>query len=46
FATSKPLKNGEIILFHDSEKAFERMHYTLPKFIEWALAQKFEFGLL
>ncbi|MFM2048390.1 MAG: hypothetical protein RI955_938, partial [Bacteroidota bacterium] len=24
FATSKPLKNGEIILFHDSEKAFER----------------------
>ncbi|MEY2829195.1 MAG: putative polysaccharide deacetylase pdaA precursor [Bacteroidota bacterium] len=45
-AIGKPFKNGEIILFHDSEKANERMEYALPRFIETALEQKFEFGLL
>jgi peptidoglycan/xylan/chitin deacetylase (PgdA/CDA1 family) len=45
-AIGKPFKNGEIILFHDSEKAQERMLYALPRFLETALEQKFEFGLL
>jgi peptidoglycan-N-acetylglucosamine deacetylase len=45
-AIGKPFKNGEIILFHDSEKAQERMLYALPLFLETALEQKFEFGLL
>jgi peptidoglycan/xylan/chitin deacetylase (PgdA/CDA1 family) len=45
-AIGKPFCNGEIILFHDSEKAKERMEYALPRFIEAALKQKFEFGLL
>ena len=43
---SKKLKSNEIILFHDSEKAYERMIYALPKFIEFALQEGFSFELL
>ncbi|GBL34910.1 chitooligosaccharide deacetylase [Filimonas sp.] len=32
-------KPGSIIVFHDSEKAWERMHYTLPLFLEHCTAQ-------
>jgi peptidoglycan/xylan/chitin deacetylase (PgdA/CDA1 family) len=32
-------KAGSIIVFHDSEKAWDRMHYTLPLFLEHCIAQ-------
>ena len=35
----KPTKSGSIIVFHDSEKAWDRMHYTLPLFLEHCIAQ-------
>ena len=28
-------KNGSIVVFHDSEKAYERMAYALPKVLEY-----------
>ena len=42
----KPLRSNEIIVFHDSEKAYEKMIFTLPKFIEHALEKGFSFELL
>jgi hypothetical protein len=27
-------KDGSIVVFHDSEKAFERLEYALPKMLE------------
>ncbi len=35
----KYTRNGSIIVFHDSEKAFDRLRYTLPAVLE-TLAQK------
>jgi hypothetical protein len=32
-------KAGSIIVFHDSEKAWDRMHYALPLFLEHCIAQ-------
>src|ERR1700712_3927497 len=29
------IKPGAIVVFHDSEKALERMHYTLPRVLEY-----------
>jgi peptidoglycan-N-acetylglucosamine deacetylase len=34
---------GSIIVFHDSEKASERMQYALPKVLEYFSAKGFEF---
>jgi peptidoglycan/xylan/chitin deacetylase (PgdA/CDA1 family) len=39
-------RNGSIVVFHDSEKAKERMLYALPKFIEEMKEKGFEFGVL
>ena len=36
-------RNGSIIVFHDSYKAEEKVKYALPKFIDWALKEEFEF---
>lgn len=38
------LNNGCILVFHDSEKAAERMKYALPRFIDYALDKGFGFG--
>ncbi len=40
------VRNGSIIVFHDSIKAQKNVEYALPRFIEYAKANGFEFGLL
>jgi peptidoglycan/xylan/chitin deacetylase (PgdA/CDA1 family) len=40
------IEPGSIILFHDSEKAFERMSYALPKVLAYCAAQKWEMRVL
>ncbi|MCX6011959.1 MAG: polysaccharide deacetylase family protein [Chloroflexi bacterium] len=43
-ATAKKyIKNGSIIVFHDSEKARQRMLYALPRFIDYSLENGFRF---
>lgn len=39
-------REGSIVVFHDSEKAKERMLYALPKFIEEMKAKGFQFSAL
>ncbi|HMN33123.1 MAG: polysaccharide deacetylase family protein [Chitinophagaceae bacterium] len=34
---------GSIIVFHDSDKAWDRMKYALPKFLEYATEQNWKF---
>jgi peptidoglycan/xylan/chitin deacetylase (PgdA/CDA1 family) len=38
--------SGSIIVFHDSEKAWERLEYALPKVLEYFNGQGFEFECL
>jgi peptidoglycan/xylan/chitin deacetylase (PgdA/CDA1 family) len=40
------VRNGSIILFHDSVKAQKNMQYALPRFIADAKAKGYEFGKL
>ena len=40
------VRNGSIIVFHDSYKAKKNIEYTLPRFIEYAKTKGFEFGVL
>ena len=42
----KNSRNGSIVVFHDSEKAKERMLYALPEYIEEMRRRGFEFGVL
>jgi len=42
----KYTKNGSIIVFHDNIKAIPRVQYALPRFIEYALNQGYEFATL
>lgn len=37
------VRNGSIIVFHDSPKAQKNLEYALPRFIEYAKAKGFEF---
>ena len=39
-------KRGSIIVFHDSQKAAERMMYTLPRFLEHFVAKGYRFESL
>lgn len=39
-------KNGSIIVFHDSQKAFGRLEYALPVILESLANQGFEFNTL
>ena len=39
----KKIQKGSIIVFHDSEKAFKRLKYTLPKFLEYFSEKGFVF---
>ena len=39
----KSAKSGSIIVFHDSEKAFERLQYALPKVLEYFTRQGYSF---
>jgi len=45
-AVKKYTRNGSIIVFHDSQKAGDRMKESLPKSIEWLLEQGYSFGLI
>lgn len=40
------IRNGSIIVFHDSVKAQQNLEYALPRFIEYANAQGFAFEKL
>lgn len=39
-------RNGSIIVFHDSTKAFERMQYALPRTLEYFSKKGFQFRAL
>ena len=36
-------RNGRIITFHDSLKSIDKLHYALPKALEWLKEQGYEF---
>ncbi len=40
------VRDGSIIVFHDSIKASRNMRYALPRAIEWLLAEGYEFRVL
>lgn len=40
------VRNGSIIVFHDSLKAWDRLEYALPKSIEYLLAEGYRFEKL
>ena len=42
----KHTRNGSIIVFHDSLKAWDRLEYVLPKSIEYLLLQGYQFKTL
>jgi len=42
----KAVEPGDIIVFHDSEQAGKRVLEVLPRFIDYCLQNRFEFGLL
>jgi len=42
----KNTRPGDIVLFHDSLKAQERMEYALPRALEYWSGQGYSFGLL
>lgn len=40
------VRDGSIIVFHDSLKAERNLRYALPKAIEWLIAEGYRFGLI
>lgn len=44
--TKDAVRNGSIIVFHDSIKAQKKLEYALPRFIEYAKEEGFEFASL
>jgi peptidoglycan/xylan/chitin deacetylase (PgdA/CDA1 family) len=42
----KNARNGSIIVFHDSLKAFDRLQYALPKALQYLKEQGYQFGTL
>ena len=42
----KYTRNGSIIVFHDSLKAWRNLKYALPKSIEWLQQQGYEFMVI
>ncbi len=44
--TTSHVRNGSIVLFHDSNKAREKLEYALPRFIEFAKEEGYEFGVV
>lgn len=43
---TEAVRNGSIIVFHDSYKAKKNIEYALPRFIEYAKTTGFEFAVL
>lgn len=44
--TATHVRNGSVIVFHDSYKAQKNMEYALPRFIRYAKENGFEFEIL
>jgi len=42
----KHVRNGSVVVFHDSYKAQEKLKYALPRFIDWALDSGYKFAAL
>ncbi|MFD2148015.1 hypothetical protein [Mucilaginibacter antarcticus] len=42
----KNTASGDIVLFHDSLKAFDRLAYALPRAMEYWAAQGYNFSLV
>jgi len=42
----KNVKNGSIIIFHDSLKAFDRLQYALPQTLKYLTEKGYQFGIL
>lgn len=42
----KHVRDGSIIVFHDSLKAEENLRYALPEAIEWLLSEGYQFKLI
>jgi peptidoglycan/xylan/chitin deacetylase (PgdA/CDA1 family) len=42
----KHTKNGSIVVFHDSEKAFERLQYALPRVLDHFSKQGYSFEII
>lgn len=42
----KYVRNGSIIVFHDSLKAEKNLRYALPQVIEWLMEEGYSFGLV
>ncbi len=40
------VRDGSIIVFHDSLKSLPRIRESLPKSLDWLIAQGYEFGLI
>jgi len=40
------VKNGSIIIFHDSIKAFDRLQYALPQTLKYLTDKGYQFGIL
>ena len=38
-------RNGSIITFHDSLKSIDKLHYALPKALQWLKEQGYEFRI-
>ena len=43
FKLKNKIYPGAIVVFHDSEKAVERMEYAFPKLLEYAFKQGYSF---
>lgn len=46
FNATANIRNGSIVVFHDSDKAKVNMQFALPRFIKYAKEQGFEFDVL
>lgn len=44
--TTANVRDGSVIVFHDSYKARKNMEYTLPRFIKFAKEKGYEFAML
>ncbi|PIR14479.1 MAG: polysaccharide deacetylase family protein, partial [Flavobacteriales bacterium CG11_big_fil_rev_8_21_14_0_20_35_7] len=42
----KHTENGSIVVFHDSEKAFKNLKYTLPKILDHFKAKAYQFNTI
>lgn len=39
-------KSGDIVVFHDNEKSFDKLKWVLPRYLKFCIQQGFRFGLI